>query len=465
MERDLVFQRLFALTLIFSSLNAAAYAQYEGKHSASFESLISSDEELPFWLGHNASGKYGGPSKAVQLLEVQSHNRINRVFNKAIDLEFGVSFVAPYASNSDVHFNELYGGIHFWNAIKLEAGMFREESYLDGLSSTNMNLDRTLNARPYPKMRLATDGFINPFFSDKWFSFKAEYDEGLLDDDRVPDGTHLHHKSLYMKFRLKGETYLTAAMNHYVMWGGTHPIYGRLPGFEDYWRYILGLSGDDNFLEGDRINAAGNQFGSYHLQLDISKRAYDLTFYLDHPFEDRSGMNGHNWRDNLIGVFVHRKKEGFLEKALYEFMYTKNQSGPLNNSTNSIGQDNYYNHGIYSSGYTYRGYTLCSPLFAPLRIENGIVTYIQNNRIAMHHLGFMGSAGNHMDWDARLTYSNNLGTYSVPYDPPKNQFSSLLQLRYFGPKLPVELSISLAADLGRLYPNRFGARISISKPF
>lgn len=458
-------KKTFILTLIFFFLAAHAYSQYEGEHSVSFESLISSGDELPFWLTHNQSGKYGGPSKAVQLLELQSHNRLNRVLNKAIDLRFGVDLAVPYSSDADVHFNELYAGIHFWNLLKLEGGLFREESYIDGLSSTNMNLDRTLNARPYPKIRLATDGFINPFFSDRWFSFKAEYDEGLLDDDRVVTGAHLHHKSLYLKFRLKGKTHLTAGFDHFVMWGGTHPKYGELPGFESYWRYVFGMHGDDKFLETDRINVAGNQLGSYYLQFDVSKPAYDFTLYLNHPFEDRSGMQDKNWRDNLIGVFIHRKKEGFLEKAVYEFMYTLNQSGDCHDPTRLIGCDNYYNHGIYGSGYTYRGYTLSSPLFSPLTIENGIVTGIANNRIIMHHLGLMGSAGAFLDWDSRLTFSHNLGTYSVPYDPPKNQFSSLLKLHYFNPKLPVELSISFAADLGRLYPNRFGAMVSVSKAF
>lgn len=453
--------KIFTLSLIFLFLTGQAYSQYEGKHSVSFESLISSGDNLPFWLIHNQSGKYGDASNAVQLLELQSHNRLNRVFNSGIDLELGVNIAVPYSSSFDVHANELYAGIHFWKLFKVEGGSFREENFIDGLSSTNMNIDRTLNARPYPKIRIATDGFINPFSSGERISFKAEYDEGFLNDNRVVMGAHLHHKSFYMKVKLKGETHLTAGVNHFVMWGGTHPIYGELPGFGSYLRYILGRKGDDEFLDTDQINVAGNQLGSYYLQLDADKPAYNLTFYLSHPFEDKSGAKLKNWRDNLIGVFIHLKRKGFLEKAVYEFMHTRHQSGDNGQS----GHDNYYNNGVYNSGYTYQGYTISSPLFSPLRMENGIVTGIDNNRIIMNHIGLMGSASTFLAWDARLTFSRNQGTYSAPYDPAKNQFSSLLKFHYFSPKLPVELLVSLAADLGKLYPNRFGAMFSVSKAF
>ncbi|MDR1726502.1 MAG: capsule assembly Wzi family protein [Acidobacteriota bacterium] len=460
-----VFLPAVVLLLVAAPLRAQ-YAQYGGEHAVSVETLFSSGDGLPFWLLHNQSGKYGNPGDAVQVLELQSRNRLEDVFGKGVDLEFGADFVAPHGEDSDVHFNELYAKARFWKLFKLEGGWFREERLLDGLSSSNTNLDRTLNARPYPKVKIATDGFVNPFSASDRITFRIEYDEGLLGDDRVVKGAHLHHKSFYLGWDVNDEYRVTVGLDHFVMWGGRHPVYGELPGFDSYLRYVLGRAGDDNFAPDDQANIAGNQLGSYNLRLDVDKDAYALAFYASHPFEDRSGMRGDNWRDNLLGASFRRKKEGLLETAVYEFMNTRNQSGAIHDLSNHLnGNDNYFNHGVYSSGYTYMGYTLASPLFSPLTTSGGFVTGIGNNRVLMHHVGLLGSVGEHMDWDARLTFTRNLGRYAAPYAPPEDQFSSYVRLRYSSPRLPVELAVALAGDVGALYPNRFGAMVSVSKTF
>ncbi|HPR32692.1 MAG TPA: capsule assembly Wzi family protein [Prolixibacteraceae bacterium] len=458
-------QKRFFVLLYPVFLSLSLFSQYEGKHAVSAEALFSTGENLPFWLAHNQSGKYGEATPFTQLLELQTHNRLNRVFQTGIDLKFGSRFIVTHTNNFQVHFNELYGGIHFWKLVKLEGGIFREEEYLSGLSSTNRNLDRTLNARPYPKIRFSTDGFVNPFFWKEWLSVKAEYDEGWLDDLRHVMNTHLHHKALYLKFTLKEGMNLTAGLNHFVQWGGTHPVYGKLPGIESYWLYVTGKPGDSTFIGNDILNASGNQFGSYYLQWDLSKPAYDLIVYLSHPFDDKSGMEGDNWRDNLIGVFIDGKRKAFLEKGVYEFLYTLHQSGDTHEYGYMRGRDNYYNHSVYNSGFTYRGYTLCTPLFGPMNIRDGKVIGIENTRIVMHHAGLMGSIGDFLKWEAMLTYTYNMGTYDTPYTPPKNQFSSLLSLYFTHPKFPVDLSFSTGADLGELYTNQVGARLSISKTF
>ncbi|MBN1924997.1 MAG: hypothetical protein JW798_04110, partial [Prolixibacteraceae bacterium] len=330
--------------------------------------------------------------------------------------------------------------------------------------STNMNIDRTLNARPYPKIRFSTDGFVNPFFWKNWLLFKAEYDEGILDDNRYVKDAHLHHKSFYLNFKISKQSDLTVGLNHFVMWGGTSSRYGELPGIEHYFLYVTGKPGDSTFLNTDQLNIAGNQFGSYYLQYNIDKPNYKLSLYLSHPFEDKSGMEGDNWRDNLIGAYIDLKQKGIVEKAVYEFMYTIHQSGDTHLYGYMRGRDNYYNHSTYRSGYTYKGYLMCSPVFAPLVYnDQGMVINISNTRVAMHHLGIIGTLAGIINWDSRLTYTYNLGTYNTPFDPPANQFSFLLNLGYIKQKLPIDISLSLAADFGNLYQNRLGAMLKLSK--
>jgi hypothetical protein len=451
------------LIIILLVLSVIANAQYSGHNSITLESLYSTGNDLPFWLSHNQSGKYDTPSKTNQLLSVQSYHRINRLFKSPLDLKAGVDFIGTYSNRFNFHFNELFASAYLWN-FKLEAGWFREVEYFCGLSSTNGNIDRSLNARPYPKIRFATDEFIPFFFFKEWFSYKAEYDEGWLGEEQYVKNAHLHHKSLYGKFRLNKHLFLSAGLDHYVMWGGISPEYGKLPDdFSSYLLYITGRAGNSVFPETDQLNVAGNQFGSYLLRLDIYRDNINMSFYYSHPFEDHSGMEMDNWRDNLLGVFIDFKKKGIIDRVLYEFMYTINQSGPYCIQGVMRGNDDYFNHGYYQSGYTYKGYVMASPLFSPLQFKDGIVVRIENNRIAMHHIGLEGSLSEYLRWEGRFTFSHNLGSYNEPYENPKDQFSSILTFDYAHPKLPLNLSLSVAADIGQLYDRRVGAMIKLSK--
>jgi hypothetical protein len=451
------------LLLIFLFLSVMGHGQYSGQNSVSVESLYSTGNDLPFWFSHNQSGRYDTPSETNQLLSLQGNHRINNLFHSPLSIKAGFDFTGTWSNRFNFHFNELYTGSMLWN-FKLEAGWFRDEENFSGLSSSNGHIDRSLNARPYPKIRFGTDEFIPFFFFKDWFSYKAEYDEGWLGDEQYVKDAHLHHKLLYLKFRLKENTYFTGGLSHYVMWGGISPQFGKLPDdFKSYLLYITGKAGNSAFPETDQQNVAGNQFGSYYMRLELFKKNYNLTFYYSHPFEDHSGMEMDNWIDNLLGVYIDFKKRAVVDKILYEFMYTINQSGPVNQYRVMRGRDDYFNHGIYSSGYTYKGYVMASPLFSPVRLKDGISMGIENNRIAMHHIGLEGSFSENIRWEGRFTYSYNLGTYSVPYAHPKDQFSSIVTVDYYSQKFPVNVSLSLAADVGKLYENRFGAMIKLSK--
>jgi hypothetical protein len=75
-------------------------------------------------------------------------------------------------------------------------------------------------------IRLSTTGFIPV---RHWLQLKAEYDEGILNGQRVVDNPHLHHKSLAFKFLLNKTFRISAGMSHYVFWGGTLPSGEKLP--------------------------------------------------------------------------------------------------------------------------------------------------------------------------------------------------------------------------------------------
>lgn len=458
--------KLFNFLIAVFFLTNAVCAQSQPNFQVEFQSLASTGNHLPFWLVHNQQGKYNALNTHNQIAIIDGYFRTEGLLSNKLDIELATKMVANYSSEFDFHFNELFAKAYLWG-WKLEGGLFHEPVYFYNLSSTNGNIDRSNNNRPYPRVRFGTDEFIPFLFWKNWFSFKAEYDEGILNDERVVKKTRLHHKSLYVKAKVANKVNASFGLNHYVMWGGISPTYGELPSsFNDYITYVTGGAGTSNFPETDQYNVAGNQLGSYHLQIDFPILKQKMSIYISHPFEDHSGMEFDNRRDNLYGVFVDFGENKIIEKLVYEHMYTKHQSGNIHQYGFMRGRDNYFNHGYYNNGFTYKGYTLASPLFTlnnEYLLNNSNSTGIANNRISMHHIGLSGKLTKQIYWNGMFTYSTNLGTYDVTFEPIKNQFSMLINLVYPESKLPFDLKFSLASDFGQLYENRIGGLIGISK--
>ncbi|MDA3930797.1 MAG: hypothetical protein PF541_17755 [Prolixibacteraceae bacterium] len=444
-----------------------AKAQTDISFNTSIESMVSSGESQAFWLTHNQLGKYPLNNKANHLLAFEGKARINKPYLGPLSIELGTNLIASYSADIETQVNEAYAKAFLWG-WKLEGGWFREKEYFSGLSSTNGDLEKSNNARPHPKIRFGTNEFIPFLFWKNWFSFKAEYDEGWLNDQRVVMGTRLHHKSLYTRFQINPKSSFHVGLNHYVMWGGLspNPNIGQMPeGFKDYFVYITGSPGTENFPQTDIANVAGNQFGSYHLQYNYETKSLGVTAYINHLFDDHSGMELENYPDNLYGIHLQFKQFKVLEAVVYEYLYTLHQGGKVDVAGVEHGNDNYYNHGVYRSGYSYQGWMLSSPIFSPLVYdENNVVTRIENTRIIMHHLGLKGKFNDAIRWDAKLTYTQNYGTHNRPFDPVKNQFFSVVNAHYSS-TLPFDITLSLAADRGSLYENRVGSMLRISRTF
>ncbi|MFA9390609.1 MAG: capsule assembly Wzi family protein [Prolixibacteraceae bacterium] len=447
-------------------LQYSTLGQNNHQLTAGFESLLSSQQSMPFWFTANQNGRYPISGNTIQVISLSGKTHFDSLLHTNLRLDLGAHLLSSYTNEFQFQANELYSKL-YWKGWKLEGGWFKEPEYFMRLSSTNGNIDRSNNARPYPRIRFGTNEFIPFLFWKNYFSFKAEYDEGWLNDERWVMGTRLHHKSLYLKTKITKNSSLSAGLNHYVMWGGTSssPQYGQLPqSLSDYFIYITGSIGGPNFPITDQFNVAGNQFGSYRVQYDLTIKDIQFSAYFNHLFEDHSGMEFRNGPDNLYGLFAQIGKHKVLESAIYEFMYTLHQGGSAH-VQGSTGLDNYYNHGVYHSGYSYDGRMMVSPLFGPVIYKDGIAFGIANNRIIMHHLGLAGELSSTISWNGKFTYSKNYGTYSSPYDPVKNQLASLLNLAYHSSTFPLDISLSVAADFGQLYDHRVGAMLKISKTF
>jgi len=423
---------------------------------------LSSDTTLPFWLVANQHGSV--PNSDYGLLNTaifKDYDTSDTLF----DISYKASATGFIAQENKTLLNELYLGVRFKNIV-LDLGAKNDPLAWQGLSSSNGNIIKSINARAMPGINIKTNNYVTLPFAKSWLTVKANFAHYFMEDTRFVDNTNLHHKSLYFKTRLSPTFEVIAGLDHYAQWGGTSPQYGAQPAsIKDYVKIIFGAEGGDGATQNDQFNALGNHVGAYVLQFNYNKENIGFNFYYSHPFEDTSGREMSNWQDGLYGVFVDFKKnKSLVNSVLLEFTYTKNMS---NIPRSDVGPDNYFNNGIYKSGWTYHGNTIGSPYFTPKPIDdNGITSGViaGDNRFAAINIGANGFLKS-LPYKILLSHTTYYGWFGQEYDPNPYQFSGILDLvipqDVF--KLPFDVSASFAFDAGTYRPQNFGAFLSISK--
>ena len=449
-----------------------SYGQQPVEISVKNTTMAATDSLMPFWLAANRDGEILSATSWLNftgLFVGQSYAFPEKSGSGAglgFDYTWGVHALAGLGETNYYQLNRAFGGLT-WNDWELMGGLFYEPEQLAGLSTTNGNLAGSRNARPHPRLRIGTRGYKPLPFIKNRVRFRAEYEEGLLNDNRFVDRARLHRKSFYLQVHLSPSWDLEGGLEHFVMWGGVSPMeaIGRLPsGFKAYLHYITGSSGDESFPHTDRLNVAGNQLGTYQFRATKRFSAMEAVFYLSHPFEDLSGMNWRNWPDNLIGVHVSfNNKQLFVTDVLYEYTGTRQQS--IRGEWDRQEPDSYFNNGVYRSGFTYNGRIMGSPLFFPVVVQEGISLGIGSNMVVAHHLGMKGALWGHLHWKGLLTRVSHEGRYFARYESTRHQLSGYLEVQYARPGLPLELGLATAADAGNDSGRNLGVQLIVSRRF
>ena len=438
---------------------------------ASFNSYISSGKDLPFWLRANQNGAFPAGNSSTQLLRAGFDQVMNQDSSKHWGFTYGTELVAGYSRETYFQPNQYWIGARFKRMV-LKAGAQADPVRFGGLSTTNGNMDASNNARPVPQVSLSTNGYISFPFLPKWIRFKGLYSEGIFWDNSYVQNAHLHHKNIYFKINLPKKWGISAGLEHYVFWGGASPEYGVLPGWNQYFKYILGRKGGVGAAINDQKNGAGNQLGIYNLEVQKIYSSGILTVYLNHPYEDRSGLELDNFQDGLLGIhYQMTNKLQFISEILFEGMYTMNQSGTYNmmpaptpqdpNAKTGRGDDKYFNHFVYSSGFTHYAQMMGSPLFVPKLNANGVSLGFESTRMWMQHVGLKGWMRGNFYWKTMLTYSRNFGEYQNPYPSPLNEFSFLGEVIYHLPRLPLQFTGGIAGDFGGRFEQRVGGYVGM----
>jgi hypothetical protein len=422
-----------------------------------------STPQTPFWLYANQNGVF--PVKGSFLLAQASFQRFYNPNNpRFFQWGGGAELVAHAGEQSSAFFSDLFISGRA-GPIELSIGQKKDVMGLGDSLLTTGSLAMSSNFRPYPKIQISTSRFVSLLPGNDIVSFKFSYSDGLLGgaDTRygnvswVPD-VYLHQKSIYVK--LGGRSHklnLYGGFNHQAMWGSEQKIFsGGLPTSKAYNYVVFGKPWADSRV--------GNHLGTIDIAAEWKMKKWNIFLYRQTIYEDGSLSNLSSIADGLNGLrFKRIKKSPYqnfsINTVLLEFLYTKNQGGnDFDFGTGTFGRDNYFNHYVYNQGWSYRHMTLGTPLIAPQALFRKNLTssgalFTTNNRLYAYHIG-IDASWKSINMLFKGTRSTNFGTYQSEFRPAVQQTSLFLKVEapfhFWGENF---LNVSLASDLGKLYPN------------
>jgi hypothetical protein len=432
--------------------------------------------QTPFWLHANQFGQIPtqGSSLAGQFGFYRNPGR-STVPKKRVDWSTGVE-LATYATGtgSNLFLTDAYLAVSL-GALELSVGQKKEVVGLMDTTLTSGSLSLSGNSRPYPRLQIAFPHFLSLGFTKNFVAFKGSYSDGLMGEARVQYGNigsipalYMHHKDLYIRLgKPEHRLHLYGGFNHQAMWGGEDLIFtGGLERPLAYKYVVIGKPWANSRV--------GNHFGTIDMGAEWRGESWSYFAYRQNPYEDGSLAQLTNIADGLNGLRISRNgtlpPDGVQVKTLLiELLTTKSQGGDVFDFDNlTFGRDDYYNHYVYTQGWSYRGRALGTPIVPTQDLQRSEIPkdtsrFTVNNRLLALHLGMVGQIQD-VGVQIRGTFSRHFGTYGNPFPTPRNQASLLLNAEKAIPALNGSfLSLKLAADLGTLYPNTFGLMLGWRK--
>lgn len=457
-------------------------------------SATTSSSSTPFWLMNNRNG-------LSSLAQNNGYMRAGffspKIEEKRWSYGFGADIVIPYNYTSKFVIQELYADFKY-RSLQLTVGSrVRYDGVVDrDLSSGDLTF--SMNYRPIPQIHMSMPEYQWIPLTNQWASFKGFFSIGRYTDggwqkdyagetNRWSDKVLYHSKGFWVKL---GNTErlpvtLEGGLEMAVQFGGEVQIFDpatnkakvvKMPSkFVDLLKSIVPMGGGSASrpeLMGEVTNVYGNHVGQWSAAATFTSKetGLQLRTYYEHFFDDHSQLFlEHGWHDMLLGVSLTLPRNRIVDKILYEYIYTKDQSGSVYSDSNEYfpeqvsGRDDYYNHYMYT-GWQHWGMGMGNALVvSPIFNRHGNLEFM-HNRIKGHHIGVMGSPSAELNYKLMLSYSDSWGTYPNPTPKIKHNFNALVELGFSPRRLSGwNFNISLAGDGGNLLGGNVGAMISIRK--
>ena len=406
----------------------------------------STGSDLPLWLHANRYGTvdYDGAQASLILSGEASVDLGNGWQTSAVLALQGQA--SEYSTGRIV---EGYGRLN-WMPLELTAGRFQHTvGTPDPLLSTG-SMAISANALPIPRVRLAIPEYWSLPRTQGWLQVKAGLAHGWVTDDRHVDGALLHEKFLFGRVYSPSGFHAHAGLIHEALWAGDSPN-GQSVGvsWDNFRRVFLIKDGGDDATTSDQIYKFGNHLGTWDFGLGYDGERWSLQAYYQHFGEDASGTKDfENEFDGLWGLEWRRIEEAPLSAVVYEFVYTRDQSGPY--TSPSQDRDSYYSHGYYLTGWTFDNAVVGNALFGfDGRDEE---RRIDDNRFVAHHLAVMGTVLPGLSYRTAVTHKKSYPAYapvSLVEDGESLRTTSLLiEATYAAPRLEQwEFQLALGADI------------------
>ena len=372
-----------------------------------------------------------------------------------------------------------------------------------------------INARPIPQVRLALPDYWTIPYTKNWLSLKGHLAYGKTTDDgwqkdftnqqhKYTEGALYHSKAGYLKIGNPDEVLFSIELGGELatQFGGTcyrfhsdgtpDDVVYQEGGLKGMLRALI--PGGKDAVDDDYTGGAGNSLGSWLARFNFDTDEWGFSFYVDHFFEDHSAMffmdydgygEGSEWnekkdrryfvyalKDIQLGIEIRFLDAPWLNRFLLEYLGSKYQSGPVYHDHDEVvsdhlgGQDNYYNHSLYT-GWQHWGQVIGNPLFlSPIYNADGSIE-VKNNRSTAFHIGMSGDPFPGFHYRFLGTYLKGFGTYDTPYSEPRKTISMLAEATYSFANTSKykgwSLRGALGMDFGELMGDNYGVQLTIVK--
>ena len=443
-------------------------------------------QNTPFWLVNNLQGLSSVEKNSgyVRLSAFHDMDTTRRFTWGA-----GVDVAVPWRYSSPFIVQQFYGEVKY-RCLQAMLGSKEMWGCFNDPRLSSGNLLYSGNSRPIPQLRIGIFDYADIWGLGGWLGIKGYLAFGAFTDERwqcswVAPGNKrtervlYHSKGLWLrngnpsKFPLVFEAGIEMA----TQFGGISYENGEVihmpHSLRDWFKAVVPLKGDETTPDGEQVNIQGNMVGTWNFCLSwMPKADWSVKAYYEHFFEDHSMLYiDYRWRDGLWGVEATFPSNPFVSAFVYEFMTTRDQSGPLLNDTNDkipeqvSGKDNYYNHYIYS-GWQHWGMGIGNPMvLSPIFNRDGNL-YFRTNRIVGHHFGISGNPTSDLKYRVLFSYSRNWGTYDCPLEKEMDNLNALAEVTWSPSKGKLRGwsgTFSVAGDAGPLLGKSLGFGVRISR--
>ena len=448
----------------------------------------------PLWLTAN---RYGLASQEPN----SGYLRAGVCYNKSMKhnwrLETGLDLAGAVNQTAPFVVQQAYADLS-WRMLTLSVGSKERPGFpLEknaGLSSGMMV--EGPNARPVPQIRGEIKEYLPIGFTGNWLALKGHLAYGMFTDgnwqqDFATTNKSFVKKALYhsksLMFRLGNREKLPLEFEFGILMAtqfggnkyqknsdGSAKLTLDMPdNLKAYWKAFFPQAGGEDTPAGEQVNIECNMLGSWNFALNYYLHDWKFRAYLEHYFEDHSQMFWEygRWKDGQLGIEITFPKNRWVSSLLWEGLSTWHSSGPLlyDGFWGSFpeyqvsGGDSYYNHYIYGA-WQHWGMGMGNPLLpGPVYNEQGEMTF-RSNRMKWQHVGVTGNPSEEGSYRLLLSFNRYWGTYSVPLDKVRKQFSSLAEMTYC-PQWANGWSgsVNLGLDRGNYLGNSAGGCVTIRK--